>query len=266
MWLRRVCIFLWTGLLLAQTPAFEVASIKLSTPRSERGSKGGPRSSDPGRYSFHAANLDDLIAIAFNVDYRQISSKVKLDQDAFDFDAKLPPDTNREQLRLMLQNFLAERFHLKHHMETRDFAGYELVVAKSGPRLLAGGSSPEHLENFPDLSATRPGMTSVHTLSNGSLLVRMRGRLQTMKSLADSLQPPDDGPVVDKTGLDGKYDFSLEYATERPNASADTASPPSVIPDLFAAIQQQLGLQLIRKKLAFDVVVVDSVDKLPTEN
>jgi uncharacterized protein (TIGR03435 family) len=251
----RACILLWAAVSLAQSPEFEVASIRLSGPKSERGSQSGP-----GSYSFHKANLDDLIAIAFHVEYRQMSSKVPLDKDSFDFDAKMAPGTTRDQMRLMLQAFLAERFHLKHHIETRDFTGYELVVAKGGPKLPAAGSAPEHLEGYPDLPLTRPGITSVHTNSNGNLLIRMRGRLRTTAELADWIQPPEDGPVADKTGLPGKYDFALEYGIERAGA------PPSDVPDLFTALQQQLGLQLLRKKIPLEVVVVDSIDKLPTEN
>jgi uncharacterized protein (TIGR03435 family) len=251
----RVGICLWAAMAVAQAPEFEVASIRLSGPKSERGSRSGPDS-----YSFHKGNLDDFIAIAFDVEYRQISSKLPLDKDSFDFDAKMAAGTTRKQMHVMLQNFLAERFHLKHHMETREFTGYELVVAKNGPKLLAAGTAPEHLEGFPDLNMNRPDMRSVHTISNGNLLVRMRGRLRTTAQLADSLQPPDDGPVADKTGLPGKYDFALEYGMERPGA------PPSDVPDLFTALQQQLGLQLLRKKIPLDVVVVDSIDKLPTGN
>jgi uncharacterized protein (TIGR03435 family) len=80
--------------------------------------------------------------------------------------------------------------------------------------------------------------------------------------LVPMLRRPGEPPVVNRTGLEGTYDFTLEYAQETPNA--DTSAPPA--PILATAIQQQLGLQLVSKKLPFDVVVIDSIDRLPTEN
>jgi len=71
--------------------------------------------------------------------------------------------------------------------------------------------------------------------------------------------------VVDKTGLTGTYDFTFEYTREPRGVRPVDASPP-VAPDLFQALQQQLGLQLVAKKLPFDVVVIDSIDKMPTAN
>lgn len=258
-WVRlAILIPAVAALLPAQT--FEVASVKLSAPHSQRGSQGGPGSKDPGRYTFNAANLDDLIAVAYHVDYFQISSKAALDQQLFDLSAKVPEGATKEQFRLMLQNLLAERFHLKAHVESRDFPGYELTVAKTGFK----PKEPKALDDFPTLPAGRPGLTSRHTSSGGSILIRTRVQQQTMASFASSLQPPDGEPVVDRTGLPGKYDFTFEYAHDIPNAPA--GSQRSLLPDLFSALQQQLGLQLIHKKVPFDVVVVEAIDKLPTEN
>jgi len=73
-------------------------------------------------------------------------------------------------------------------------------------------------------------------------------------------------PVVDKTGLTGTYDFNFEYGFSVPNAGIDAASTPSSAPFVFKALQDQLGLQLVRKKLPFDVLIVDEVDQMPTDN
>ncbi|HSU68094.1 MAG TPA: TIGR03435 family protein, partial [Tepidisphaeraceae bacterium] len=120
--------------------SFEAASIKVSVPKSERGSQGGPGSA---RYSFHRGKLLDFLAIGFDVEYRQVAGKADLDKVEFDLDATLPPGTTREQLHAMIRNLLAERFHLKQHIETREFAGYELVVSKTGHKLLPEGTSSE---------------------------------------------------------------------------------------------------------------------------
>lgn len=80
------------------------------------------------------------------------------------------------------------------------------------------------------------------------------------------LQVPNDLPVVDKTGLTGKFDFTLEYAMGLPDAALDSAAEPSPAPFLFKALEEQLGLQLVRKKVPFDVLIIDAFDQLPTEN
>lgn len=116
----------------AQSPAFEVASIKPSGPQSVRGASGGPGQQDATRYSFDSATLLDLIAIAYHVDYSHVSSKIPLEQNRFDFAARVSSGATREQFREMMQGFLTDRFDLRLHIESREFPGFELVVAQSG--------------------------------------------------------------------------------------------------------------------------------------
>jgi len=262
-------------LALAQTggPAFEVASIKPSGPKSVRGSSGGPGTSDPGRYTFGSATLIDLVEVGYHVDYFQISSKVPLDEQTFDLVAKLPEGATGQQFRLMMQNLLAERFHLKMHMQSKEFPTYELIVAKSGPKLkesaagnVAAPAPRASSDGFPDLPPNRPGMVAQHSVSGGFVLVRLKAQQEPISALARMLRLPDGQPMVDKTGLTGKYDFTLEFSSEVPSAASGGDAQLPVTPNLFTALQQQLGLQLVDKKIPFDVVVVDSVDKLPTEN
>jgi uncharacterized protein (TIGR03435 family) len=115
--------------------AFDVASIKPSGPKSVRGSDGGPGSKDPTRYTFGRADLRILAMIAYDVDSFQLSSPIPLDLDEFDLAARIPAGTTKQQFRIMLRNLLAERFHFKLHLISKEFAGYELVVAKTGPKL-----------------------------------------------------------------------------------------------------------------------------------
>jgi uncharacterized protein (TIGR03435 family) len=124
------------------TRAFEVASIKPSGPHSIRGSEGGPGSSDPGLYRFGLASLLDLIMVAYHVRVFQVSSATPLDRENFDLIAKIPEGATRQQFRTMLQNFLAERFHLKLHIQSKEFPAYELVVAKTGPKLKEALAGP----------------------------------------------------------------------------------------------------------------------------
>jgi uncharacterized protein (TIGR03435 family) len=262
----------------AQTPSslpqFEVASVKGSGPQSKRGSAGGPGTSDPGQYSFHQATFLDLIATAYHVDYFQISGKVPLDRDRFDVTAKVPEGATRDQFRGMMRTLLAERFHLQAHMESREFPAWELIIAKGGPKLRES-SVPAGAEafnerpqiggdGFPVLPSDRPGYAARFSVADGFIIGRIAAQQQPVSILARGGYGGDTPPIVDKTGLTGKYDFRLEFSRDLPGARSEASVPP--VPDLMAAIQQQLGLQFVPRKLSFDVVVVDSIDRTPVEN
>jgi uncharacterized protein (TIGR03435 family) len=125
-----------TGIALAQQQAvFEVASVKISGPDSRRDSGGGPGTSSPGQYHYNSARLVDLIMVAYQVQRFQAVSKSDIERATFDVLAKVPAGATRDQFRTMMQNLLAERFHLKLHHETREFAGWEILVAKSGLKI-----------------------------------------------------------------------------------------------------------------------------------
>jgi uncharacterized protein (TIGR03435 family) len=151
-------------------------------------------------------------------------------------------------------------------MESRDFPAYELVVGKTGAKLKETGSKAAHKDGFPVLPPDRPGMAANNSISGGYILVRISAQDAPISSLVRILRSSDDPPVVDNTGLTGKYDFTLEYTKEMSGAMPGIDSQAPVAPNLSPALQQQLGLQLVGKKISFDIVVVESVDKLPTEN
>jgi uncharacterized protein (TIGR03435 family) len=264
-------LFLALAAVFAEAQEFEAASVRQSGPRSVRGSEGGPGSSDPGRYSFGRADLQTVIVIAYQVEDFQVSSRFAFDKEV-DIVAKVPPGATKDQFRAMLRNLLSERFHLKLHIESKEFPAYALTIAKTGPKLKEASSQSEPAprswlqEGFPDLLPNRPGLISQYVGSGGSsTLVRMKGQQQPMARLAAILRQSAGQPVVDRTGLVGEFDFTLEFAKELPEPSADAGDAP-VAPNLDRALQQQMGLQLIRQKLPFKVLVVDSVDPLPTEN
>jgi uncharacterized protein (TIGR03435 family) len=244
------------GLAQPQTPRptlkFDVASIKPSGPRSVRGSDGGPGSKDPGRYVFNSSTLQDLIAVAYHVEYFQILSKTPLDRERFDLLAKLPEGTTKEQFRDMMKDLLAERFHLKLHVESKEFPAYEMIVAKSGPKMKESVDpsvghevstqtasraavqervvSGEAGGGFPELPPDRPGLSTTFSNSGGFTLVRTRARQQTMAGFAARLQAPDGRHIVDRTGLTGKYDFTLEYTTDRGGAPPAGEAPVAPSP------------------------------------
>jgi uncharacterized protein (TIGR03435 family) len=219
-----------------KTPAFEVASIRI-VPESKRGYTS---ISPPGAAMFTARNvtLAVLIGMAFGVDASQISGK-QLGSEEYDVTAKPQGDAGLtyEQLKPPLQQLLQERFHLTSHHETKTSQGYALVIAKGGPKLHAstGGSAQPYI--FP-----------------GGL----RGEDIPMPVLAALLARPLRCPVVDNTKLKGNYDIKLDYAPDEV-----TDSP---LPSIFTAVQEDLGLKLERQKVPVEMLVIDHVEKTPTEN
>jgi uncharacterized protein (TIGR03435 family) len=258
-------LFICAGAIFGQM--FEVASVRLSGPKSVRGSDGGPGSKDPTRYTFGRASLHDLILIAYHVELFQVSSKRPLDRDEFDLVAKVPAGTTKEQFQAMLRNLLVERFHMKLHIETRNFPAFELVLAKGGTKL--GTEAATKLASrgdFPQLTQGKPGLIARNSMIRGQTITLIRGLQQPVSRLVEILRTAEPRPVVDKTGLGGSYDFTLEFSTDLPHGTVDFAAEPPGVPDLNTALRDHLGLQLIAKRLPFDVVVVESFDRLPTEN
>lgn len=258
MWLRGFAVWLWAASAFAQQ-SFEVASVKPSGPKSVRGSEGGPGSQDPTRYRYQVARLMDFIVIAYHVHEYQVSSKIPLDKEQFDLEATLPEGATREQFREMMRNLLAARFHMKVHMETREFAGYALTVGPAGPRFHVEESS-----EFPAMPGKGPGFRTNFLTRGRYILAHARCQQEPVSMLAENLEMWSHKPVVDQTGLDGRYDFTLSFASEVPGAAAEDPDPAPA-PDLFAAIRQ-MGLVLTPRKLPFNVVVVDSVDRTPVGN
>ena len=182
----------------------------------------------------------------------------------------------------MLQSLLADRFHLKVHIETRELPVYALVVARGGSKLKA--STPEPATP-PDQDAppSPPGGPddAPHSPPKGSMFVRMsstgvqaNATDSTVESLATMLtNQPDIGgrQVIDKTGLTGKYDWTLKWTPTvgmamrgMDNGAKETSGEPDA-PGLFTALEEQLGLKLEPQKAPVEVVVIDHVEP-PTAN
>jgi uncharacterized protein (TIGR03435 family) len=157
----------------------------------------------------------------------------------------------------MMQNLLAERFHLKFHRETRVLPTYQLVIADSGPRLTES-KAPSRLMTTPTKGGSR---------------LSSRGGT-TISQIIPFLQPHlDNFQLLDNTGLTGTYDISLEFTPmdrlQRRVAmelSGITSEEGFVFPSLSTALHEQLGLRLVKGTAPFEVIVVDSADKVPTEN
>src|SRR5262245_52526192 len=253
--------------------SFEVASVKPEGPIDSLRQGGGchgvdsrftdPRHPTPlGHCVFTGANLAVLIRTAYA---RELGSVLPVPQrtrgtqswpEDYHVIAKAPnPSTATEQeLQEMLKTLLVDRFKLKSHFESKQVGGYALVVAKDGPRL-----TPSRGDVTPSIVAVAP--------PSPELFVTV-ARNASMRGLAGSLSNLNIGPVVDKTGLTGYYDFSLTFEREGGmSVKGDLPAPTrsGAGPSLFTALQEELGLRLVSEKVKVSVLVVDSADK-PTEN
>jgi uncharacterized protein (TIGR03435 family) len=258
---------------------FDAVSVKPSAPPSVGGMtittmEGGPGTRDPGRIQYRDIVLINIVGIAFSVTRRQISGPKWLDTVRVDISAAIPKGTNKAQFALMLRKMLTDRFGLKVHYEQVELAGYSLTVDKHGSKLRESVESAEKedsatpaepaapiplqldADGFPE-KPLRRGLNM--TFANYAMRVRSLGG--SMQQLTTLVSNALNQPVMDSTGLSGKYDFTLTCNTE---VSGDARE--SAFPSIFSALPAQLGLRLAPKKMSVDQVVIDYMEKTPTEN
>jgi uncharacterized protein (TIGR03435 family) len=227
-------------------PSFEVASVKLD----RSGTSGASFQFAPGGQRFAGTNttLGALILLAYKLTPSRLSAPMHLPAEYYDVDAKTEKAVSSDQMLLMLQALLADRFKLKLHWETKEMPVYALVLTKGGPKFReteTGG------EGFPQGSRGSRGQT---ILQNAPL-----------SYFAWSLSLAVDRPVVDRTGLTGRYDFEYSYRREpgglvrNPQEHEAAAAPDA--PSIFDAIQEQLGLKLEPQKGPVEILVVDHVER-----
>jgi len=223
--------------------AFEAASLKPSKDSSWHDS------TDVGLVTQRGATLRDLISLAFGVKEEQVSGGPKwIDNDRYDLNAKSAGPADDPELERMLESFLAERFQLQVHRESKPVQGFALLVVKGGIRAKPAESSEQ------------PRSQS----HNGSLTATAI----KMDRFADWLARRLSVPVVDATRLPTPYDFGMvwDYTQDRQLASSSLADavPTAVDPKgqtLFMALQEQLGLRLEPRKVPVDTIVVDRAEK-----
>lgn len=266
---------------------FEVASVRPAGTQGGRGSGlvGGPGSASPDRMTHTRVTIERLLRDAYGVDFDQIQGPDWLFDERYDVVANVPPGTTKEQVPIMLQHLLEDRFGLKLHHVTRDFPVYELTLGKGGARLkenvqpnlqplrLGGSQLPTDQDGFPVLPPGTSGMPSV--TMNG--LTRVTAQAQPLELLLFQLRAQLGhttsantfamGRVLDRTGLTGNYDFKLTYSGDmRIGGALSLPSDPSAGPSFVEALEQQLGLRLTKSMAPLDVLVIDHVDRIPTEN
>ncbi|HWE48436.1 MAG TPA: TIGR03435 family protein [Bryobacteraceae bacterium] len=220
----------------ALAQSFEVASIRPNLTGESGGAYGN---SHPGEVDIRNYPLQSIIEEAFDVRSFSFSGPAWLNSARFDITAKVPAGATLHERNLMMQALLKERFGLAVHHETKTLQGYELVQAKSGFRLQALGNDGKGDGGW-DYG---PG--------------RVTAMRASISSFADRLARQLNAPVNDKTGIEGFYNFTLRYT----EAGGDDTRPT-----IFTALQEQLGLRLEARKVPVDVVVVDHLERTPTEN
>jgi uncharacterized protein (TIGR03435 family) len=262
---------------------FEVASIKPSAPGATEQAKLGIRI-DGAQVNCTALNLRDYIGMAAKIKLYQISGPEWLGGERFDVNAKLPDGTTSAQVPEMLMALLEERFQMKSHRETKELPVYALIVGKGGLKLTESRADPASGPNEPVAVSAAGAQSGVTVnLGKGSYFSVAGNRLEAKKLttaiFSDSLARFVDRPILDLTGLKGTYDFALDVSPEdymamivRSALSAGVQLPPQAMraleasgDTLFSAIEK-LGLKLEPRKGPVEILVIDHMERKPTEN
>jgi uncharacterized protein (TIGR03435 family) len=263
---RSVAVLLLYGVVglgaQAQKPTFEVASIK---PQNEaltfaNLTTAGPRVRPGGVFNSTHTSVASLIGFAYEQKgFQIVGGPDWIRKDLFTINAKAAADAPVEQVRLMVQSLLEDRFKLVTHTEQREMRVLALVLARAdgnlGPYIRRFGedcnaeSADEAKKQFPPRAVSEPG-------------AMMTGRCGTPSTIADLLTIDFGTPVLDKTGLSGKFVYDMRY---EPDERRVAGQPMSLSGAFTAALADQLGFKLQADRGPIDVLVIDSVQQ-PTEN
>ena len=262
-------------------PSFEVATVKLNATGDNRFSM---FLLPGGRFVATGVSLKAVMGFAYRIRDFQISGGPNwINTDLWNIEGKSeegtvpslprPPDPNiPDAMALMVQSLIEDRFQLKMHRETKDSPVYELLIAKGGLKikLSEGGSEFRAPEQGAPIPVPQRGEQPRGTLRLGR--GELEGSAVPLALLISTLSQQLGRPIIDKTELKGVYDFKLQWKPEVVQAAGPVEgagpAPPLLsadLPDVFTAIQEQLGLRLESTKGPVEVLVIDSVLK-PAEN
>jgi uncharacterized protein (TIGR03435 family) len=273
---------MWTAAVYGQTPApapeFEVASIKLAAVESGPMAEAKMRAMDSMAdmmigmvplkgmtVTMDSRTLQQLIAAAYKVRVSEVSGPGWMSEARFNVEAKMPAGADKKLSNEMLQRLLEQRFGLKVHRETRTVSGFALTVGKDGAHLTPAAppiakpdpdAKPDPEEGkrrmekmMADMKARGPGNMPASWWQNNNA---------TSAQIAASISRMIKAPVDDQTGLDGKYNVSMEVPQPE--------SPEDTMEYRVARAVTKLGLKLDAHKISIDTIVVDAASKMPTEN
>jgi bla regulator protein BlaR1 len=237
-------------------PSFEVATIK---PTDLNRSNGGGFSVEGRHVWCKKMTTNDIIEFAYGVDKQQMADgPAWLGTDKYDIDGvtDIEGKPDMQQMQEMYRKLLAERFNLKVQREQRDLPVYALMLGKGNPKIAKGDSN---------------GLPHVGFKYISSQLVPLKATNATMGDFVFQMQGVLNRPVVDQTGLKGRWDFTLQWTPDDSQFIGwgihipPASDSPTAQPGLFTAIQEQLGLKLKATKAKIDVIMIDHIDK-PTPN
>jgi uncharacterized protein (TIGR03435 family) len=229
----------------AQRPAFAVATIRPSS-GAVQFEHDGKTETSPGSLRMQDVSVQTCIKWAYGVQDSQISGPAWLDSERYDLVAKADDPATEAQMKLMLQTLLADRFQLGFHHQDKELKAFALTIAKGGAKLSPAAA--------PDAKPYRQNS------ANGTIAKSM-----SIRDFADFISGPLQMPVVDETGLTGKYDFAIDFMPYLPDAKNMGPDRPDSTSILMAALQGELGLKLESRKTQVDVMVIDHVEK-PSAN
>jgi uncharacterized protein (TIGR03435 family) len=247
------CLLLaWAA--LAYTQTFEVASLKVLPPVND-GDRRTPPSIEPttGNLAMRNVGMPELIMWAYKVGRAQVSNPevAMAVTGRFDIIAKAAGPAKTDEMRVMLQALLAERFKMATHRETKEVSAYVLVEAKGGHKMKVS----EAADGRGVLPVQQPGKMA------------LSGQSATLDQLTMFLSGPLRIPVIDMTGLKGRYDFEFDLTSFGVNGPPPPGeAPPDPVAVLQAALPRQLGLKLESRKMPVEMLVIDHVEKSPVEN
>ena len=243
------------GVLLCsgQSLSFEVASVKKSgVVNMDREGRGKSHlETTPDSVTLRNFTLQSCVQWAYNVKEYQVTGPDWINNERYDIVAKAAHAASDADLRQMLQTLLAERFKLASHREARELPVYTLTVGADGIKMKQSEGDSE--SNFkPVKGMGKLSLAVDHT---------------SMAQFADVLAQPMQRPVIDKTGLTGRYEFTLDlskyFGMEMNQASLERETVETAV---VFALRDQLGLRLEPKKAPVDIIVVDKAERIPTEN
>jgi uncharacterized protein (TIGR03435 family) len=229
-------------------PSFDVASVKPYKPIDSE-TLNSRWSVNPGKLIAIDVRLADVIERAYGVKNYQLSGPSWLGSERYIIQAMWPPSTPDEQLPLMLQTFLQQRFKLTFHRDTKLFSVYELQIARGGPKMQAG--SPNGRASF------KGGRGHFYA------------RSIPIARLAETLSNQIGRPVLDRTGLTGTFTFELQFTPEIRSSSGlptDNGVVEMAGPSIFTSVTDQFGLKLFPRRDPLEILVIDSAEKVPNDN
>jgi uncharacterized protein (TIGR03435 family) len=281
-------LFASAWLAQAQQPReFEVASIRPSA-TSPQGNVNIGIHIDGSQIRCISFSLKDYLGMAWKVKAAQIEGPEWITSARFDVSATLPAGSSESGLAELFQSLLADRFQVKVHKEKKEFPVYVLTVGKGPLKLKEASDSDAAKEDEPkgvvnaagSGSATGIGVNLGHGTSYTFANFRFEARKMTMAQVAENLEPFANRPIIDGTGLTGRYDFAIDFQPEDWRAMmvrGAIARGVVLSPEALRALDgssdaamgdalQQVGLRLEARKAPLDVLIVDQALKTPTAN